>query len=316
LRDEAAEPLWPRRRSRVARSLVGLGQISLDRVGVVARWPRRGEKQVLEEELLLPGGQIATALLAAAQQGVPGALVAAVGVDEAAQQALAPLRAAGVDVSDVRAFPGVATRQAWLLCERDSAERTIFERRDPALRLRAEDVPPSRVESAAALLVDAEHPEASLRAVALARRAGVATLCDVERADEASWAILREVDFPIVSQGFADECWSGSSAEAALARLVGPATRMAVLTRGARGALARWGDRVLEVPALRIDALDTTGAGDVFRGSFAVALLAGCGARDVLEWANAAAGLACLGRGAQGALPRAAEVEARLRRVG
>jgi sugar/nucleoside kinase (ribokinase family) len=142
----------------------------------------------------------------------------------------------------------------------------------------------------------------------------VATLCDLDRADAGSRALLREVDFPIVSQGFAEETCGSACVEAALQQLCGPTARMAVVTRGERGAIALCEGRVLEVPALQIEVVDTTGAGDVFRGAFACALLTGRGPREVLEWACAAAGLACLGRGAQGALPDASDVEARLRR--
>jgi len=304
-------PLWPRRRS-AAIDLLGLGQISLDRVGSVARWPERGAKLPLESELELPGGQIATAVLAASRLGLRVALAGAVGDDRAAEPALAPLRHAGVDLSGVRRIAGAATRQAWILCERGSGERTIFERRDPALRLLAEDVRAIRIESAAALLVDAEHPEASLAAVRRARGAGLATLCDLDRADAGSRAIASEVDFPIVSQGFAEELCGNASVEAALQQLSGPAAQMAVVTRGERGAIALCGGRVLEVPALRIEVVDTTGAGDVFRGAFAWALLRGCGPREVLEASCAAAGLACRGRGAQGALPDASELTAQL----
>lgn len=308
-------PLWPQRR-RGAIDLLGLGQISLDRVGSIARWPERGAKIAVESELELPGGQIATAVLAATRLGLRCALVGAVGEDGAAERALAPLRSAGVDLSGVQRIAGAATRQAWVLCERQSGERTIFERRDPALRLSPEAVLSTSVESAAALLVDAEHPEASLAAVRRARRAGLATLSDLDRADAGSRALLPEVDFPIVSQGFAEELCGKASAEAALQQLGGRTARMAVITRGERGAIALCAGRVLEVPALQIEVVDTTGAGDVFRGAFACALLAGRGARDALVWSCAAAGLACLGRGAQGALPEVSDVEARLGRVG
>lgn len=311
-----SEPLWPRRRRTAAIDLLGLGQISLDCVGSVARWPQRGAKLALEAELLLPGGQIATAVLAATRLGLRCALAGAVGDDGAAEQALAPLRAAGIDLSGVRRLAGAATRQAWVICEREGGERTVFERRDPGLRLSPGDVLEGPIESAAALLVDAEHPEVSLHAVRSARRAGAATLCDVDRADAGSRALQREVDFPIVSQGFAEETCGNASVEAALQQLCGPTARMGVVTRGERGAIALCDGRVLEVPALQIEVVDTTGAGDVFRAAFACALLAGRGPREVLEWACAAAGLACLGRGAQAALPDASDVEARLRRVG
>jgi sugar/nucleoside kinase (ribokinase family) len=212
-------------------------------------------------------------------------------------------------------LPGVATRQALVIREQGSGERTVLERRDAALRLRPEDVTAARIEQGAALLVDAEQPEAALAALRVARRAGLATLCDLDRADAASQAIWAEVDFPIVSEGFADELCGSACAETSLARLCGPSARMAVVTRGERGAIALCAGEVLEVPALQISVVDTTGAGDVFRGAFAWGLLAGRGPREVLEGACIAAGLACLGRGAQGALPQAADVEARLGRA-
>jgi sugar/nucleoside kinase (ribokinase family) len=304
--------VWPRRRPGRATDLLGLGQISLDRVAVLPRWPARGEKLALLEEALRPGGQIATALLAATRLGLRTALVAAVGDDEAGARALAPLREAGVDTSGVRVLPGVPTRQALVLCEREGGERTVLERRDPALRLPPGALARERIESASALLVDAEHPEAALAALRLGREAGLLTLCDVERPDEVSRAIAREALLPIVSAGFADET-SGEDCAEALRRCAGPHACMAVLTRGERGALALVGGRVLELPALPIQALDTTGAGDVFRGALAFAALRGLGARECVAFACAAAGLACQGRGAQGALPELAEVEAQLR---
>jgi sulfofructose kinase len=316
LTDAGAASLWPRRASGAGPAFVALGQISLDRVGWVARWPSAGGKQPLEDEELLPGGQAATAALAATRLGVASAWIGAVGDDDAGRAALAPLRAAGVDLSGARTLAGVGSRQALVLCERASGERSVLERRDPGLRLAPDAVPEALIAGAGALLVDAEHPEASLRAIRIARSAGVATLCDVDRADAASRAIAAEVDFPIVSEGFAEESCSGVSARAALRRLSGPHTRMLVLTRGERGATALHGGRVLEVPALEIQAVDTTGAGDVFRGAFAAALLQGSSAHEVLAFACAAAGLACLGRGAQGALPARDQVAARLQRAG
>jgi sugar/nucleoside kinase (ribokinase family) len=316
LTDAGAASLWPRRARAAGPAFVALGQISLDRVAWVAGWPSPGGKQALEAEELLPGGQAATAALAATRLGVATAWVGAVGDDEAGRASLAPLRAAGVELSGARVLPGATSRQALVLCERGTGERSVLERRDPALRLAAEAVPEALIAGAGALLVDAEHPEASLHAIRIARRAGVATLCDVDRADAASRAIAAEVDFPIVSEGFAEATGSGVSAQAALRKLSGPHTRMLVLTRGERGAVALAGDRALEVPALEIQAVDTTGAGDVFRGAFAAALLEGLGARETLAFASAAAGLACLGRGAQGALPARDQVAARLARAG
>ena len=272
-------------------------------MGIIARLPEAGGKIALQSEQLLPGGQVATALLAATGLGLRCALAGAVGDDEAGPLALAPLQRAGVDTSRVLRVEGVSSRHAWVLVERIGGERTIFERLDPGLRLPTETLSLDDVARARLLLLDLEHPDASRRAAAHARSAGVPVVLDVDRATEEAVAIAREVDFPIVSLGFAEEFSSDGSLETALRELCGPRTRMAVVTRGEHGSIALFEDRILETPAPRVMPVDTTGAGDVFRGTFAWSLIRGFGPRRSLVEANAMAAGNCRGLGSQGALP-------------
>jgi len=89
--------------------------------------------------------------------------------------------------------------------------------------------------------------------------------------------------------------------------------RLAVVTLGEVGALARLGEREIESPAYCVPVLDTTGAGDVFHAAFVWALLEGMDAESCLRAANAAAGMNCRAVGAQGGLASRAELEAFLR---
>ena len=86
--------------------LLGVGECSLDSVLRVAALPPPGGKGVVEDWCEQPGGQVATAVLAAARLGLHTAYAGVVGDDAAAAQALAPLRAAGVDLSRVEVVPG------------------------------------------------------------------------------------------------------------------------------------------------------------------------------------------------------------------
>lgn len=293
-------------------SLLGIGQISLDRVVQVDRLPRPGEKRRVLAEQTLPGGQVATALLAAARLGVRCAFAGAVGDDEAGVRAAAPLAEAGISLEHLRRLSSVASREALVLVEEGSGERSILERRPGGLRLPVPPVPGAEVAAAGLLLVDCEHLEAARWAAGEARAAGVPVVVDADRASEPVLELLRSVDFPIVSMGFADEISRGFSLPDALRALRGPRTRLAVVTCGARGSLALYGERVIQTPTLETRVVDTTGAGDVFRGAFAWALLTGRGPSDALEAANAAAALSCRGLGAQGALPSVEEIESRL----
>lgn len=297
--------------------VVGLGQISLDCVSALPRWPRAGEKLALSAPAVArPGGQIATAVLAAVRLGLSGRLLGAVGEDAEAEIALAPLAAAGVDVSRVERVAGAATRSALVLVDVDG-ERSVLGYRDPRLALRTADLSREAIREARALLVDAEDPDAARWAIDAARTAGVASVLDVERADPDPIELAMSVDFPIVSESFCSDPSephriSDGAERAWLTRLAGGRARMAVVTRGARGALACCGGKTWVQPAFRVDAVDTTGAGDVFRGAFVWALLGGASAPRALALAACAAALACRGHGAQSALPTAAEVEARM----
>jgi sugar/nucleoside kinase (ribokinase family) len=296
---------------------VGLGQISLDRVAALPHWPRSGEKVALAAPAALsPGGQTATAVLAAVRLGLSGRLIGAVGDDADAGLALAPLCAAGVDVSRVRRIAGAPTRSALVLVDADG-ERSVLGHRDPCLALRSADLTREAIAEARALLADGEDPDAARWAIGAARAAGVASVVDLERADPDQLGLALSADFPIVSESFyADSSESDQvpdgALHAGLAWLASGRARMAVVTRGARGALARCGDQLFDQPAFPVVAVDTTGAGDAFRGAFVWALLRGAPAERALAVAACAGALACRRHGAQGSLATADEIESRV----
>jgi sulfofructose kinase len=138
----------------------------------------------------------------------------------------------------------------------------------------------------------------------------VAVFLDADTPGPEALALLRQVDFPIVSRGFAEAYGEGRSLPTALAELAGPGCRLLVVTLGGRGAIARCGDRLIESPGFRVEAVDTTGAGDAFHGAFIWGVLAGWGAESALRAANAAGAMNCRAAGAQGGLPTAAELGA------
>lgn len=293
--------------------MLGIGQVSLDRVAVLPRWPARGGKLALAEAPAeRAGGQVATAVLATARLGLRAALVGAVGDDAEADGALAPLRAAGVSLDGVRRVAGASTRCAWILVDAADGERTVVAWRDPALALAPRHLSRAAVAGARALLLDAEDPDAAVWAAARAREAGVPSVLDADRADPARLALARQVDFPIVSRAFADQISETGSPVEALRALAAPGVRMPVVTLGEQGAVAWHEGRRLDRPAVPVAVRDSTGAGDVFRGAFVWGLLQGLGPADVLAAAATAAALGCRGAGAQGALPTARELRTHL----
>ena len=290
--------------------LLGVGECSLDELLRVEALPAPGGKARVVEWRELPGGQVATAVLAAARLGLRTAYAGALGDDGRAEQVLAPLREAGVDLSRVACVCGARTRTAVILVERDSGERSVLGHRDARL---AEARPAlARLDLAATrlLLLDATDLALATTLAERARAEGVPVLLDLDAPAQGFERLLAAVDFPIVSQGFAAAAYG--SPPSALARLAALGARLPVVTLGAAGAMAQLGGRVLMSPAFAVEAVDTTGAGDVFHGAFAWGLLQGFGAEELLHVANAAAALACRELGAQGALPNPERLRALL----
>ncbi|UCE85175.1 MAG: carbohydrate kinase family protein [Deltaproteobacteria bacterium] len=308
-----ADRLWPE--SRAARSLdvLGIGQNSYDHVAELEAFPRFAGKAAARRYETLPGGQVATALLGCARLGLRGAFVSTVGDDAPGEAVLRPLRAAGVDVSGVRRIPGAKTQIALILIDRASGERTVVWYRDPRLALEVRDLSRASIERARVLHLDASDPEVACWAADVAREAGIPVVLDADRYRPELDAILRRVDFPIVGLEFAETYTSGGSVTDALVGLSGAGARLAVVTLGPIGALARQGERRIESPAFRVEARDTTGAGDAFHAGFIWALLQGLDAERALRIANAAGALCCREIGAQGGQPDRDALEAFLR---
>src|SRR6266481_6636360 len=123
-------------------------------------------------------------------------------------------------------------------------------------------------------------------------------------------ALLGEIDFVIANESEATTLGSDP------ARLAMRLRQGFVITRGAAGSVVFLRDGMrLEVPALPIEPLDTTGAGDTFLGVLAAALDLGSALEIALHRASAAAGLACLARGAQTAMPDGAAIAGALNRL-
>lgn len=297
--------------------VLGLGEISLDLVSRVASLPGPGNKAQALETVRLPGGQVASALLGCARLGLRSAYVGSLGDDAEGREALAPLAAAGVDVSGVVLRPGVPSRTAQIWVEEASGERVILACRDPRLALAPGELPLARIRAARLLHLDATDLAASLAAAGAAREAGAAVVLDADGDAVADGVeeLLRRVDFPVVAAAFAEALYGTTRREEALEKLLAAGARMAVLTVGHEGALAGDGERVWRAPAFPVAARDTTGAGDAFHAGFIWGLLEGLPADGVLAAAAAAAAINCRARGAQTGLPERAELEAFLARA-
>jgi sugar/nucleoside kinase (ribokinase family) len=291
-----------------------LGENSLDLLVVVPEHPRRNSKLMMTELTHRPGGQCATAMVACARQGWRARYIGHFGDDPNGRIGIESLQAEGVDVQYARAIEGATSQTAVILVDAATHDRTVIWHRHPALALTPADVVPASVEDARVLLVDGQDTAAAAHAAACAKAAGTRTVIDIERVRAGTDELLKQIDVIIASEAFPSELTGRADIGAALHAMYEeyrPA--VACVTLGESGSLAICGGREIVTPAFRVDAVDTTGAGDAFRGGFIAGWLRGDGAADVediLRYASAVAALKCRVLGAREGIPRAAEVEA------
>jgi ribokinase len=272
--------------------------------------PGAGETVLAHGVAASPGGKGANQAHAACLQGVPTALVGAVGDDAFADAALRGLQTQGVRLDGVARAPG-PTGLAGIAID-DRGENQIVVAPGANALVQHTQVSDALLQRSRALLLQMEVPSAqNFALIARARRLGVPVLLNNAPAQTLPDEVLQAIQVLIVNRHELQASSSGlpGDDEAALCLLADRHGLAVLLTLGDQGLLARLHGQTWRLPAFRVAAVDTTGAGDTFAGVFASARVQGLSTEDALERATVAAALACMQPGAQTAQPTALAVE-------
>ena len=296
--------------SEVWWDVVGVGENSVDHVLRLPELPSLAgaTKLQVHSSTHEAGGQVVTTLCTCVAMGLRASYVGAFGSDDDGERLRRTLAGRGLDLGDSVVRP-VPNRSAVVLVDERNGDRVVMGHRDAGLALDPEKLPRSALMHARAVHVDGVDEAASIAAARLAREAGAQVTCDLESIGRRTGELLRELTVPILAQGLPEAITGESDPEQALRRLDAPHARLRCVTMGAQGALLVDRDRVHRAEPPRVDVVDTTGAGDVFRGAFIVALLRGDPPDAILRFANAAAALSCTRAGALGGVPTREAVE-------
>jgi len=275
-------------------SIAVIGSVNLDLVATVKKLPEAGETVTDAELSRFPGGKGANQALAAQRLGADVQLIACVGDDAAADEALVLLQEGGVDLSHLLRVPDTPTGTALIAVARSGENQIVVA--PGANRALTPDV--LTVPAADALICQLEVPVDS---VATAANEFQGFLCvNLAPAMHIDVSILQRADLIIVNE--VEAAWYGDSLSAA--------NGMIATTFGAAGAmLSKNGEDIARAKPPRIEAVDTTAAGDTFTAALTVALVEGQSHEEALQFACAAGAAAATKLGAQPSLPTREMVE-------
>ena len=281
--------------------LVGVGLNATDTLISVPHHPERGSKVAFHSATVLPGGQVATAMIACQLWGLRTRYIGKLGDDDAAKIHRAEFARLGVEMHLLTAS-GCASQQAFILVD-DTGERTVLWKRDPRLTLHPEELQREWIAGARILHLDGHDTAAATVAASWARAAGIPVIADLDDLYPGVEALIKNVDYLITSRDIPGRLMATHELRRSLPALRAKfGCKLTAATLGHEGVLAWDGMQFHYAPAFRVDTLDSTGAGDIFHAGFIYGLLQDWPLQRQLDFACAAAALNCTAIGARGGM--------------
>lgn len=296
--------------------VVGVGLNATDTLLVLPKFPAYAGKVPFLDEILSPGGQVASAMVACARLGLRTKYIGSVGDDLRGQIQMDSLRGSGINLDDVQMRRNCPNQSAYILIDQTTGERTVLWRRPDCLRIAPEEITADQITCARLLHIDGHDTPAVEHAARIARGAGIPVTVDVDTIYHGFDRVLPFVDYLVTSSEFPIN-WTNERDPFRALELIQReyGMRVAAMTLGAHGSLALSEGRFHYSPAFVVNCVDTTGAGDIFHGAFCYTVLNEMPLGEALDFCNAMAALNCTALGARGGISGVAEVKTMLSRA-
>ena len=287
-----------------------IGSINMDMTAVSERIPRPGETISAKSLRYIPGGKGANQAVAASRLGGDVTMFGCVGDDAFGMKLIDNLKDNGINTDFIRTIPGESSGLAMIVVAENDNAITVIPGANASVSEEYIDANWNEIVRSDIILLQNEIPEDTITYVidrlhsenkTIIYNPAPARLSDKTIIDKVSFFTPNEHEARIV---LGDDTTDISD-------LIGKYNGKMIVTLGSKG-VAGYDDGYIQIPAIKANVIDTTGAGDTMNGAFAYALSAGMNYRDALIFANTAAGIATEKEGAQAGIPTRAEVENRL----
>ncbi|MCX7106903.1 MAG: PfkB family carbohydrate kinase [Methylococcales bacterium] len=274
-----------------------VGHASYDLVFSVDHHPTADEKIVAEDFLGCGGGPTANAAVTVARLGFKSAFAGYLGQDIYGEKHYQELLESGVNTSLI--VRGTSPTPLSTIIVKPNGNRALINYKGKTQTLPCQAIDFSSVR-AKVVLFDGHEPHISLPLLKQLQQQSIPTVLDAGSVHEGTAALMSEVDYLVCSEKFAVQF--AGNVVTALARLA-QLSKTVVITLGERGLTWQRGQDSGNLPAFKVNAIDTTGAGDAFHGAFAAAVASELTWNEVLHYASAAGALCCTKIGARTGIP-------------
>jgi sulfofructose kinase len=281
-----------------------VGHAAYDLVFSVQHHPNADEKIFADELITCGGGPAANAAVQIAKLGITAAFAGYLGNDVYGDAHYQELRAHAINIDCL--VRGDSLTPLSTVIVKPDGKRALINYKGDTKALAAGTIDFSML-TPKVILFDGHEPHISVPLAKQARAAGIPTVLDAGSVHDGTLALMGLVDYLVCSEKFALQLKGDEQTALTYLATLAPSV---VITLGERGLIWQQGQQTGALPALAINAIDTTGAGDAFHGAFAAAVAAGLDWLDVLRYASVAGSLCCMKMGARLGLASKEELEA------
>jgi len=280
----------------------------------VEQFPAPGSKVQASEFLITSGGQAGNAAVAIARLGVKTSYIGALGDldDDVANTIIKTFAAENIDVSRAIRVPGARSSVSTIMID-STGEKMIATRRNQGLSEAVPADPEAAVAEVDAVMLDNRYSNISLPICLAAQARGIPRVLDFDKPTPASDPLLQACTHVICSADAIRESTGLADIPAALMKLGEGYDGFLAVTDGPDGVYWRDGKTVRHMPAFKVKAVDTLGAGDTYHGAFAVRLAETGDEIESMRFAAAAAAIKCTRFGGLKGATTRAEVDAFLK---
>lgn len=282
----------------------GFGVACLDYIAA-SNQPDKNNQSVITDYKTVLGGLTANSIMAAGRLGADTRFCSVLGDDAIAENIKSFLRDENINIDYLVTQRGKNSHFSFIVVDNLSGERHIYSRRAD-IEFSVDMIDPDFLIGCDVCLVDSHWFEGAKYISAAAHSKNIPVVADFKINLE-KISLLDNVDYPIISRDYALSLCDDKKLETALFIMKEQNTDSTpIITCGSDGIYYLEDDQVKYIPAFNVNAVDTTGAGDIFHGAFAYSIAMEYSLKESLIFASAAAAIKCMFRGGGSGAPRSA----------
>jgi len=278
-------------------------------LGRVSIYPEEDSKCELMDLHIQCGGPASTALVTLSRLGIRTSFLGSISDDSRGIEIVKELKKEKVDSTLLKITPGYTSQFAFIAIT-ENRNRTIFWHKGSVPHLGPRDVNLSPFSKAKILHLDSLMIDAARAAAQQAKHMDLTIVMDAGTMREGSQELASMVDILIASERFAEPLVGDiAPPEKALRVLHELGPKEVIITLGSKGSIGLSGKTIYFQKAISIDAVDTTGAGDVYHGAYIYGLLQGWDMQKCMHFASVASAIKCTQIGAHRGIPSLEEIK-------